>query len=425
MFGHQLFMKEAGKIAARYAGEHRVFLFYADIAEFRLINYFYGTKQGDELLLAVEGYLSQIPQVQLYERIFSDYFAFVVVTDAPRSDDALIETYQRYADTFIAAQKEKYPAGNLKIYCGICPLGENNLSETLDHANIARKQARESVVRTVVVFNRQMQKNLQTNIELEKEVNTCLWEKRFTFVLQPKVNMLTGEIVGAEALARRVTPEGEIIYPDFFLSIMERNGSIVDMDYLILEHVCVHMAERLRRGLPVVPTSVNLSLLHVLDESTAFRIHEIVQQYKVPARLLEFELTETIFTEELAGAKRLVERLRNLHYSVAIDDFGSGYAGITLWQELDFNVLKLDRRFLSEEEPLCTRNQAIVPNIVNIAWKLDNTVICEGIETYEQCQYMLNMGCTIAQGFYFSRAVPAEEFYQKYQEVSGYFPIFR
>ena len=108
---------------------------------------------------------------------------------------------------------------------------------------------------------------------------------------------------------------------------------------------------------------------------------------------------------------------------MSIDDFGAGYAGVNILQELDFDVLKLDRRFLAEEEPLRRRNRAILPHIICSLRELHIASICEGVETAEQCRYLMKIGCECAQGYYFSKPVPPEQFYETYQCLDGYYPL--
>ena len=232
---------------------------------------------------------------------------------------------------------------------------------------------------------------------------------------------MTGEIIGAEALARRIDKNGNMVSPDSFLKILEDNGAIVELDTLILEQVCAYISDRLKNRLSVVRTSVNLSRLHIQNSNAADIFHSIVQKYHVPPEYIEFELTETILLNEFEGAKLLIDRLRGYRYHVSIDDFGAGYAGINIWQELNFDILKLDKKFLAEEEPIKSRNAAIVPNVINIAQRLGIEVLCEGVETEEQCQYLMKLGCTCVQGYYFSRPVSKEQFYKAYIELNGHY----
>ena len=364
-----------------------------------------------------------IPEVACCERIFSDQFVFIVLAKAQRTDEEIISSYNYYAEKFLATQRGKYPACNLKFYCGIYPMKTMDVIKGIDNANMARMDAKRIKGVTAVLFSQSKLEELSVQVKLEKELMLALHENRFSFYLQPKVDLLTGQIVGAEALARRFDREGNVIYPDSFISIMEADGSIVELDLMIFEKACEYIKDRLQKGFPVVQTSINLSRLHVQNMESTARLHSIAQKYQIPPELLEFELTESILLTEFAGAKYLCDQLRNYRYQISIDDFGSGYAGINIWQELNFDRLKLDKKFLSDEAGLRARNAAIVPGLIDIAQKLNIEVICEGVERADQCRRLLKMGCHYAQGFYFSEAVSPNEFYRIYQGQHGRYSL--
>ena len=401
---------------AKKPDEH-MFLLSIDFLNFKLVNHLYGSARGTELLRAVSEQLDQIPEILLWDRIYADQFTFLV--RSKQTD--IIPAYRRYAEEFLAREQEAYPACNLRLACGIYPLENGDVLAAIDNVNAAREEAKRGDAPYIYQTDGSLVARRNAYYEKEQAVNSALNEERFTFFLQPKVHMMTGEIVGAEALARQIVEDGNVHAPDTFLDIMESNGSVVKLDILILRQVCAYMAERLARGLAVVPTSVNLSRLHVGSSETAGKLHAIVEEYQIPPELIEFELTETILLEEFTGAKRLIDALRGYGYRVSIDDFGAGYAGISIWQKMNFDVLKLDRSFLDKR--LQERNAAIVPNIIDIAQRLGVEIVCEGVEEETQCQNLLNLGCTVAQGFLFSRPVPAEEFYRNYESLEGHFKL--
>ena len=423
MLTHKSFVKKAETIFRTAPEDGQVLLFYMDFAEFKLVNRYYGIKQGNDLLAATEVYLGQIPEVAAYARLFSDQFIFIVVTERALTKQEMIDAYARYAEDFLSRWRNRYSACNLRTYCGIYLVRNGNVLESLDNVNMAWHEAKKKQVPGTVVFDQSMLDELTAYQKEEREVNLALQENRFVFYLQPKVDLATGLISGAEALARRVDTDGAVVGPDAFLPVMEKNGSVVELDYLIQRKVCKHMMERLFRGLPVVKTSINLSRLHIQAQDSASKLHAIAQEYGVPPHLLEFELTETILLNEFSGAKRLCDQLRGYGYAVSIDDFGAGYAGVNILQELDFDVLKLDRKFLSNEEPLKSRNWVILPGFVHSLHKLKISTICEGVETAEQCRYLKRIGCGFAQGYYFSRPVSPEQFYNLYQTVGGRYPL--
>ena len=415
MMRYGLFTERMKALFAAKKPDEHMFLLSIDFLNFKLVNHLYGPARGTELLRAAADYLDQIPEILLWDRIYADQFTFLV--RSKQTD--IIPAYRRYAEEFLAREQAAYPGCNLRLACGIYPLENGDILTAIDNVNAAREEAKRGDAPHIYQTDGSLVARWNAYYEKEQAVNSALNAERFTFFLQPKVHMMTGEIVGAEALARGIDEDGNTLSPDTFLDIMERNGSVVKLDILILRQVCTYMAARLALGLAVVPTSVNLSRLHVGSAETAEKLHAIVQEYKIPTELIEFELTETILLEEFTGAKQLIDALRGYGYRVSIDDFGAGYAGISIWQKMNFDVLKLDKSFLDKR--FQERNAAIVPNIIDIAQRLGVEIVCEGVEEDAQCQSLLNLGCTVAQGFLFSRPVPANEFYRNYESLHGYF----
>ncbi len=396
-------------------------LFNIDITGFQAVNHLYGVAEGNRLLAELAQSLTTAPNLLLRERLYADHFIVLLQVGSPMAAEDMVARFEQEADGFLARQKTRYPACKLQLACGICRVTADTVALALDGANFARKESKRRG--HPVWYNRAMREEMDVQYEQESSLNLALQEERFCFYLQPQVDLATGAIVGAEALARRIGPDGGLIQPDRFLPLMEATGSVVDLDLLILRQVCAFLADRLAKQLPVVRTAVNLSRLHTHSPQVADRLHAIAQQAQVPPELLEFELTETIFLDEFNGAKQLIDRLRAYGYQVSIDDFGSGYAGITVWQDLNFDVIKLDRRFLSDDPELKRRNEALVPNLINIGHRLEIQVLCEGVETAQQCAYLLRLGCSVGQGYYFSRPVPPEDFYERYHRLDGHFPL--
>lgn len=423
MLTHISFIQKAEECFQTSHYEGRAFICYFDFAEFKLVNRYYGMEGGNALLMAAEARLNQIPQVAVCERIVSDQFMFLIIADGLRSGEEISRNYTAFAEDFLSKRRGQYPACNLRTYCGICPIKNGDILGAIDNANIAWRKAKKNRVTSTVVFDDSMLESLLTHQKVAREINMALQEGRFTFHLQPKVDLITGKIIGAEALARRLDVDGKVVFPDMFLDLMEEDGSVVELDRLVLRRVCADMRRRIDCRLPVVQTSVNLSRLHIEVWDSAQRLHAIAQEYQIPPSLLEFELTETILLDQFAGAQNLCKQLREYGYSMSIDDFGAGYAGVNILQELDFDVLKLDRRFLEEEEPLRSRNRIILPDLVHSLLALGIVPLCEGVETAEQCRYLADIGCKYVQGFYFSKPVSPGEFYEAYQRLNGRYPV--
>lgn len=417
------FIQESKRIINRNQTPGQFYVLYVDITAFHTVNNVYGNESGDMLLDRMEDFLYRCPGVCLCARVFADLFLCLSFLEEGTDVESIMVNTDERIEHFLSGQRAMYPACKLKAACGICLVKNSDIVEAVEGANVARKRSKNQMTIKSVLYDQDLQNQTAAMHETEREIYRALVEGKFCFHLQPKVELTTGEIIGAEALARRMNDKGEIIYPDTFLESMESSGYIVELDRIILRQVCAYLAERMEEGRPVVCTSVNLSRLHIHNTDTAEDLHGIVQEYHIPPKYLEFELTETILLEEFAGAKRLTDQLRAYGYRVSIDDFGSGYAGINIWQELNFDCLKLDRKFLSESHTLKKRNEAIVPNIINIAQRLHIEVLCEGVETVEQCLYLLQLGCTTVQGFFFSKPLLPKQFYNIYEEQGEKYPL--
>ena len=139
--------------------------------------------------------------------------------------------------------------------------------------------------------------------------------------------------------------------------------------------------------------------------------------------MIMFELTENILITEFSGAKLLGDSLRELGYATSIDDFGSGYAGIDVWRRLSFDELKLDKKFMDDDPERKKRDEIIARGLIWIANKMNTAVICEGVESSEQCRDLLNMNCQYAQGYFFSKPVPPNDFYENYTSLNGHYPM--
>lgn len=421
MHTNEIFIKNAQEIIDKHEGDY--YLFCLDINNFQSVNYIYGLDQGDSLLILVIDFLKSLRNVVLAQRIFSDSFLFLTQIEGKQDFYKIICYYNDKLNIFLKELKNKYYSCEISFACGCNKIVDREILNAIDCANFARKEAKYEGKQEILVYNQKIQEQIVKRQVFEREILDDIEKENFCFYLQPKIDLLTGKIIGAEALARRIDENGVIAHSNKFLIFLEETGAIIKLDFLIFRQVCKFMAQRINAGLPVIQTSVNLSRVHTRNPDTALKLHTIAKKYHIPQELIEFELTETILLKEFVSSKRLIDQLREYGYRVSIDDFGSGYAGINIWQELDFDLLKLDKKFLSLDPLLFERNKVIVPNVINIAQQLHIQVLCEGVETKEQCEYLLQLGCTIVQGYYFSKPVDRQSFYDIYESQKGYYDV--
>ena len=240
------------------------------------------------------------------------------------------------------------------------------------------------------------------------------WENgEFHPYLQPKWNMATDQISGAEALIRWIDEKGNIIPPDEFIPVFERNGFIEHIDFYMLDEVCKYIRQMIDEGREVYPVSINQSRYLLYDPNYIMKVQEIMLKYRVPKGLIELEITETVFFNEKERMLDVMRNLKEFNMNLSIDDFGSGYSSLNLLRDIPFDVLKIDRGFL-DESVQSDSGKWILRKIVEMAEGLHLKVICEGVETHEQVEMLLDIGCIYAQGYLYSRPIPIEEFMEKY-----------
>lgn len=230
----------------------------------------------------------------------------------------------------------------------------------------------------------------------------------FVVYFQPKVELKTNKIAGAEALVRWQDPKKGLIPPDEFIPIFEKNGFITKLDIYVFEEVCKTIRKWLNEGINPIPVSVNLSRMHLQNPNFLKKYKEIQEKYEVPADLLEIELTETLVFENFEQLKKVIDDIHQMGFSCSIDDFGSGYSSLNLLKEIPVDILKLDRIFFSKKND--KRGNSVIESIISLAKKLNMTTISEGVETISQVEFLRKADCDLVQGYVYSKPLAKDDF---------------
>jgi len=311
------------------------------------------------------------------------------------------------------AQTE-YIDSKLMLNVGVCPFeicGQPiPLKNIISNANVARKRTKLPDMPRIIFYQDEMGDRLKTEVAYAADMESAFHNHEFIVYLQPKVSLKTGQIDGAEALIRWKKQDGRMIYPNDFIPVFEKNKSITLLDYYVYDEICKYLRNRIDSGKRVVRVSVNVSRVHLfsIDELVSY-IKSLINKYKLPPELLEFELTETVFTDKVDDTIQLMSKLRELGVLISMDDFGSGYSSLNVLTKLPLDVLKLDKEFLDDfdNDP---DEKIIIPSVIDMAKKLNLSVVCEGVETGEQVEFLTEVGCDYAQGYYYSKPIPQEQF---------------
>ena len=300
----------------------------------------------------------------------------------------------------------------LHTRAGIAPHEINiPVQQSVDRALIACHQVEHNNVK---VFDEKLQETLTLNHTIEGRMEQALADGEFKAWYQPKYDIRTREIIGAEALVRWISPELGFMPPGKFIPLFERNGFVIQVDYHLLEVTCKLQRERLDAGLEVVPISVNQSRLHMTEEGYLDKIKRIVDTYKLPPGTIELEVTETMFGDFDAksgqiNAEHIINELHKMGFSVSVDDFGSGYSSFMMLGSLPMDVMKIDRSLLTGADK-SPRLREILKNVIMLGNSLKMKVLCEGIETKEEEELLLELGCHYGQGYLNAKPMPMEEF---------------
>lgn len=247
----------------------------------------------------------------------------------------------------------------------------------------------------------------------KKKRNSFTYDlKELQMYYQPKISLVDGGIIGAEALLRIHTENG-IMTPETFLEKIDHCGDINELDRLVYCEVCRNVHFMLERGVKM-PVSVNFSRNSVkLPEFTKMLIAE-ANNYEIPHELLEIEVTECVFAENTLVFKKVLHEIMNEGFTVAIDDFGKGYSSLGFIKDVDFNTLKIDMEFLHDFEK--SETKAVIECVITLAKRLNKRIIAEGVERREQAEYLKRKGCDAVQGFYFAKPMELERFVKFVQE---------
>ena len=246
--------------------------------------------------------------------------------------------------------------------------------------------------------------------KVQTEYKKGLEKEEFLVYYQPKVDIVTRKLVGAEALCRWMK-KGKIVPPMEFIPILEINNDICELDFYMLDHVCRDIRRWLDEGREVVRVSVNMSRKHLVDVDLLDHIMEIIDRNNVPHEYIEIELTETTTDVFFRDLKRVVSGLQEQGVWTAVDDFGMGYSSLNLIREIPWNVLKVDKNFV----PKNTNDERSIDNlmfkhVISLAQDMGLECVIEGVETMDQLEVLRSNNCNIAQGYFFDRPLPKEEF---------------
>jgi diguanylate cyclase len=279
----------------------------------------------------------------------------------------------------------------------------------LKNADTAMYQGKKRGHNNYQFFNQYMNTRAVERQSIEADLRTALTREEFVLHYQPKINLQTEQITGAEALIRWVHPDRGLVSPLQFISIAEESGLILPIGQWVLREACRQVQEWINAGLPATPVAVNVSSLEFRNRTFLETLRFTLKETGLDPRFLELELTESVLMKHAESSALVLNMLKSIGVRLAVDDFGTGYSSLSYLKRFPIDSLKIDQSFVHD---IATNmdDAAIVSAVITMAKSLKKFVIAEGVETKEQMTFLQVHGCDEAQGYYFSRPLIASQF---------------
>ena len=403
--------------------EHMCTVLRIDIENFKQINDTLGHSAGDALLKAVAHRLEDRLQAGEHEllaeqpftnpvsvaRIGGDEFA-VLVPEMSHIDHATSmarRIMSALSEPFYVSEQELFiaPTTGISVY----PNDGEDVESLVKHAGVALTHAKKGGRDTYKFYSAKINARSTERLNLENQLFRALDRDELVLHYQPKVDLVTGKIVGSEALLRWDHPERGIVSPDSFIPIAEETGLIVPIGEWVLHAACNETAELQRQVNPDLRVAVNVSSWQLRKKRLTPSVREALASSGLDGGSLTLELTESILMEDPSGSGEDFREVKLLGPKLSIDDFGTGYSSLSYLKRLPLDELKVDRSFINGV-PSNEDDKAIVAAIVAMAHSLGLSVVAEGVEDENQLDYLRMLGCNEYQGFFLSRPVPAAQF---------------
>lgn len=379
------------------------------VEHFERVNNLYGLKRADEILIELADLLITCSKtVELCCRSVADHFILLVKY---RELNRLKMLLNKVCEEFDQQIADQYSEARPKLGIGVYLLSgqEKDVGRMIECANIARKSLHMKRGMRIAFYDARIFQRMEKVRNIERSMKNALEDGEFNVFFQPKYDLVNEDIVGAEALCRWIKGDGTMVYPDEFIPIFEKNGFIVNLDLYMLNEACRMIQRRIVEGKRCVAISINQSRVLLEDEKYVEKIASVLSKYNTPSRFIELELTERIFKDNLSDIGKVMGRLKNLGIRWSIDDFGTGYSSLNLLKELPVDIIKIDKSFLDETETSET-SKTIIRKTVELTQELNKKVVCEGVETESQADYLRGVSCDIAQGYLYAKPMPMEDF---------------
>jgi diguanylate cyclase (GGDEF)-like protein/PAS domain S-box-containing protein len=398
--------------AIAYAKRHatQIAVLFLDLDKFKHINDSLGHLAGDKLLESVaQRLVGQVRQsdtvsrqggdefvILLHENIHAEYAAIA----AEKIIQSLIEPH--YID-----KHELHITTSIGI--SLYPADGNDADTLIKHADTAMYHAKKKGRNNYQFFKSDMNVRAVERQSIEADLRRAIDRDEFVLHYQPKVNLRSGEVTGAEALIRWIHPTKGIVLPEAFIGIAEDCGLIIPIGRMVLRQACVQAREWMNQGMPPITISVNISALEFRHQHFFECVREILHETGMNPKCLQLELTESVLMRNIESSTTILRALKDMGVQLAVDDFGTGYSSLSYLHQFPIDVLKIDQSFVKDISSNAS-NGIIVNAVIGMGASLNQSVIAEGIETQEQLTFLSAHQCNEGQGHLLGWPTPPEDF---------------
>lgn len=408
----QSFREALDEVAKSVQSQHGCLCVCAlDLVDFSRINQQFGHALGDSLLRDVGARLKSVfASPSLVARVGGDTFAIANPSIASEIEGHCEEVRERITSAF----EKPFPVNDKSVQLSVrigavhypADMAGGKEMPDLENARSALRHAKASgewYLRYSTVLK------LRNGLTMEAQLREAIDLQQFTLVYQPRVDLVSGEIVGAEALLRWQHPERGLIMPGEFIGTAERSGLIIPLGNWVLDQVCFQQAQWRAAGVPIVQISVNVSAIQINNSDLLQVVNETLARHRLPPDRIELELTESAVLQDMSTSARVLKQLREIGVGLALDDFGTGYSSLSHLKQLPFHRVKIDRSFIVDVTR-SVEDAAIALAIIGIARSLRLKAVGEGVETQAQLKFLTQNHCDEMQGHFFSPPVDAASF---------------
>ena len=407
LLNRESFFVEVSKMLSISPNVKRLMLC-SNIKDFKLINDLFGIEMGDEVLKRQAQLMRTLAREDdICGRITGDKFAMIMPKE--RFNE---EIFRNLINNLCLLTKES--SYRMHIHVGIYEIEnpEESVLNMYDKASMSIEKIKNDYHEIFAYYDDKVMKKLIHEKNVVSEFDRAIENKEFTLYLQPQV-CDGNKVYGAEALVRWQHPVKGIVFPGDFIQILEKAGLIYKLDKYIWESAVKKLREWKDRGKKDFYISVNISAKDFLYLDVFNTLKSLVEKYDVSPENLKLEITETILMTDVMNQMDVISRLREYGFKLEMDDFGSGYSSLNSLKDIDIDIIKIDMLFIRDTNN-AERSRIILESVISMARSLKLDVICEGVETKEQVDMLIALGCNVFQGYYFSKPVTVMEFEQKY-----------